>query len=159
MEFGVNVGNIFQPSPAPWRNAPSTLVTSWLRLALLWANVLNITRLNGQVMIELIFYIYIIIHTYIYAMYICIYVYIYVYMCVYVINILVFFKLGAMFTKIITHELSGALSQNKRKQHVSNGLGIFGWYVLASTPAWVCNSVIFTKKGWQTTEAIQRRKL
>jgi len=52
--------------------------------------------------------------------------YIYVYMCAYVINILVFFKLGAMFTKIITHELSGALSQNKRKQHVSNGLEIFG---------------------------------
>ena len=59
-------------------------------------------------------------------MYICICIYIYVYMCVYVINILVFFKLGAMFTKIITHELSGALSQNKRKQHVSNGLEIFG---------------------------------
>ena len=56
--------------------------------------------------------------------YMCVYMYIYIY--VYVIKILVFFKLGAMFTKIITHELSGALSQNKRKQHVSNGLEIFG---------------------------------
>ena len=58
--------------------------------------------------------------------YICVYIYVYIYVCVYVIKILVFFKLGAMFTKIITHELSGALSQNKRKQHVSNGLEIFG---------------------------------
>ena len=96
-----------------------------------WLNLYSIhTSLFIHIYICICIYINICVYVYIYM---CIYMYIY--MCVYVIKILVFFKLGAMFTKIITHELSGALSQNKRKQHVSNSLEIFGWYELGKPDA------------------------
>jgi hypothetical protein len=146
---------------------------SWTLHVLMGKWWLNLYSIHTSLFIHIYMYMYIYKYMCV-CLYIYVYIYVYLYMCVCMwLRFLYFSSLGQCSLRLSHMNYQGHWVKTKENNtcpivwRYSDDMNLGNpmqkatsmFRLLASTPAWVCNSVIFTKKGWQTTEAIQRRKL